>query len=144
MIKIGAETLQKWINEIKNKTNPAIMPDIEIRTQDNHSFVEIVVEEFPIKPVSFKGRYYKRIENSNHQLSISEIAEMHLKTFNNSWDKYPSSDHKIESISLEKVNSFIDKCNKFKEINISDDPLTVLHKFELVKGKMTFSKRQLK
>ena len=26
--KIGKETLQQWINEIKNKTQPSIIPDI--------------------------------------------------------------------------------------------------------------------
>lgn len=29
-ISINSESVQKWINEIKNKTTPSIVPDIEV------------------------------------------------------------------------------------------------------------------
>ena len=93
---------------------------------------EISVKEFPIKPVSFKGRYYKRVRNSNHQLSINEISELHLKTINTSWDSYLSHNYGLEDISLDKVQEFIVACNRDKAILIEDDPITVLRKFELM------------
>ncbi len=27
---VGTESLQKWINEVKNKTQPSVIPDVEI------------------------------------------------------------------------------------------------------------------
>ena len=38
-IQLGKETIQNWINKIKNKTNPAIIPDIEILSEQNKQVV---------------------------------------------------------------------------------------------------------
>lgn len=130
---IREETVQQWINEIKNKTQPSIIPDAETVETDGHEAVVFSIKEFPVKPVSFKGRYYKRIQNSNHQLSLSEISNMHLQSFNTSWDSYATNEYTLEGVSLDKVNAFIEKSNGFKEFPLQDDPLTVLYKFELIK-----------
>ena len=79
-IQLGKETIQNWINEVKNKTAPQIIPDADILTVDNKTVVALYAMEYPIKPVSTRGRYYKRIGNSNHLLSVSEVSNMHLKT----------------------------------------------------------------
>ena len=84
--RIGDETIQQWLNEIKNKTQPSLMPDAAYIDLSGGKVLELFVKEFPIKPVSVKGRYYKRVKNSNHQLSLTEIADLHLKTFNSSWN----------------------------------------------------------
>ncbi len=38
---IGHETMQNWINEIKNKTQPSIIPDIDIVSFKGVDIVEI-------------------------------------------------------------------------------------------------------
>jgi ATP-dependent DNA helicase RecG len=65
---------------------------------------------------------------------LSEISDLHLKTFNSSWDNYINHEHSLESISVDKVIAFISKCNTDREVVIQDDPLTVLTKFELIKA----------
>ena len=130
---IGDETVQQWINEIKTKTQPSLIPDSTIIDRVGGKVVELSVKEFPVKPVSFKGRYYKRVKNSNHQLNLTEITDLHLKTFNTSWDSYITNDYTLEDISLDKVHAFIATSNKLREIKIADDPLVVLNKFELLK-----------
>lgn len=45
---IGTESIQIWINEVKNKTQPSIIPDAEIKTYDDSNIVELSVKEFPI------------------------------------------------------------------------------------------------
>ena len=132
--KIGDESIQQWLNEIKNKTQPSVIPDSIIIDWQGMGVLELSVNEFPIKPVSFRGRYFKRVKNSNHQLNLSEIADLHLKTFNTSWDNYISNDYTIDDISLDKVNSFIRKSNRLREIKVDDNALIVLNKFELLKG----------
>src|SRR5665647_975258 len=73
-VELKSETLQNWINEIKNKTAPSLIPDVEVLTFDKHNIVLLSTPEFPIKPVSVKGKYYTRISNSNHLLSLNEIS----------------------------------------------------------------------
>jgi predicted HTH transcriptional regulator len=104
---IGQESVQKWINEIKTKTQPQIIPDWEIVDCNGHETVEFSVQEYPIKPVACRGKYFKRVNNSNHLLSVAEVVNMHLQTLNTSWDAYPDNFHKLDDISLEKVEIVI-------------------------------------
>jgi ATP-dependent DNA helicase RecG len=73
-VTIHAESVQNWVNEVKNKTEPAISPRAEILTVNSKKLVVFQIQEFPVKPVSFRGRYYVRNKNSNHQLSVDEIV----------------------------------------------------------------------
>jgi ATP-dependent DNA helicase RecG len=91
------------------------------------------VPEYPIKPVACKGRYFRRVKNANHQMTVSEVVEAHLKTFNASWDFYPDDLHSPQDISLEKVQAFIDRMNTLKASPTFDDPFTLLKKFELLR-----------
>ncbi|WP_281324276.1 ATP-binding protein [Flavobacterium sp. IMCC34518] len=131
--KIGKESVQQWTNEIKNKTIPSIIPDVAVEEMDGLSVLVFSIQEFPIKPVAFKGRYYKRVKNANYQMNLQEISDLHLKTFNSSWDYYPSPHYDLGSIDLDKVNRFIESSNGIRETQIQDDPLTVLRKFEMLK-----------
>ena len=131
---IGKESIPKWINEIKNKTQPSIIADVESEELLGKEVICIQVNEFPIKPVACKGRYFQRVNGANHQLSAQEVANLHLKTFGSSWDYYPSPHYAIDSIALDKVTQFIDLANQIREVKIQDEPLTVLRKFELVKN----------
>jgi len=125
--------LSNGVNEIKNKTNPSIIPLVEIFDIEKKKIAVFEIEEYPIKPVALKGRYFKRVKNSNHQMSISEISNEHLKTVNSSWDFYQDPDHSINDLSDEKIYRFIE------QIGIDADLLTFLNKFELIKNdKITF------
>src|SRR5690606_8016305 len=85
-VEVNHETIKEWINQIKNKTSPGLVPYYEIIEFNSHSIVVFKIAEFPIKPVSFRGRYYKRIGSSNHQLSADEIVELRMININLSFD----------------------------------------------------------
>ena len=63
----------------------------------------------------------------------TNVPQCPLKTMNTSWDFYPDPNHTLNNISLEKVNNFIELSNKIRSYPIDDSPLTVLHKYELLK-----------
>jgi predicted HTH transcriptional regulator len=102
---IGQESLQNWVNQVKNKTQPQIVPDVYIQTIDNKDIVVFEVQEYPIKPVATRGRYYKRIANSNHLLSLDEISNEHLKTINYSWDYYADINYTLNDLLSGKYTS---------------------------------------
>jgi ATP-dependent DNA helicase RecG len=138
-IDLGKETIQVWINQVKHSTSPAVIPDMEAISIEEKQVMMISVAEYPIKPVAVKGRYVKRVKNSNHQMNINEVTDLHLKTFNTSWDYYIDDRHTVDDISIEKVRKFIKRANRFRDIPIEDDPLRVLKKFELVREtKLTY------
>jgi len=125
---------------IKQYTSHSIIPDVETLTIKSKNIVIFSVQESPIKPVACRGRYYKRIKNANHQLSVSEVVNLHLKTFNTSWDFHVDEHHSEKDISFDKVQGFIDHVNTNREVPVMDDPLTVLQKFELLReSKITYA-----
>lgn len=137
-VLIGKETVQNWINQVKLNTSTSIVPDVEVYEIEGKTVVVLDVSEYPIKPVACKGRYYKRVKNANHQLSTTEVVNLHLQSCNTSWDSYPDDQHTERDISLEKVQDFIDMANKVRAIPITDDPLTVMQKYELLReGRIT-------
>lgn len=130
---VSKETIQNWINQVKLSTTPSIIPDMEVVEVGNKKVVFVKVMEYPIKPVALRGKYIKRVQNSNHHMDISEVTDLHLKTFNTSWDYYIDNHHSVEDISLDKVRDFIELANKYKDIKITDDPVRLLNKFELIR-----------
>jgi len=136
---LGNETIQNWINEIKNKTIPAIISDIELQIINKQTIAIIRVIEYPIKPISFKGKYFKRVANSNHLMSIDEIANEHLKTLNASWDYYTDPNHDVNHISLTKVELLLKKIAQQTQSREALSPIEFLTKMEIVRnGKLTF------
>ena len=79
-VELGKETLKKWQNEIKNKTESFITPEIYTQKFEGKTVAVIEAIEFPLKPVSFKNRYFIRKNNSNHQMSAAEVADMYSKS----------------------------------------------------------------
>jgi ATP-dependent DNA helicase RecG len=88
-VSINAESIQNWLNEIKGKTTPGIVPE-------------------------------------------AELVNMHLQSFNTSWDYHTNNQFSIKDISFEKVQNAIDKLNQTGS-HITEDPLSFLIKYDLVR-----------
>jgi len=131
-VDVGKESIARWLNEIKIKTEYKILPDVEILDIKSKKIVILKVNEYPSKPISYKGRYYKRINESNHTMTTDEIVNEYLKVRNRSWDMFPAEGYSLEHIDLEKVVKLIQKINKKREINIEEDPLVFLKKYGLI------------
>jgi ATP-dependent DNA helicase RecG len=129
---VGQESIQLWINEIKNKTQPSIIPDAEIIEYKGEEVVEFSVQEFPVKPVACRGRYFKRVKNSNHLLSVSEISDVYLRSMQYSWDAYPFPNSIIDSLNLEKVSAFVSKVNSIGRFHLPDNPRDALIKLKML------------
>src|SRR5699024_1271656 len=70
--------------------------------------------------------------NANHLLSTTEVVNMHLQTFNTSWDYHLNHQFGLDDIDLGKVQLAIDNINQSGN-RIVEDPLTFLIKNDLVR-----------
>ena len=131
-ITVGKETIPQFINEVKTKTSPSLIPDAEIIDIDSKKIVILSITEYPIKPVSIQGRYFKRVDASNHLLSANEVANMHLQTINSSWDYYPRPNKTINDISFEKVRKIMNTIKKRNENFQFETEIEFLEKNELL------------
>ena len=148
-VSIGNESIQNYINQVKNSTEPSLIVDIETFTLENKTVLAIRVDEFPIKPVSFKGKYFKRVQNSNHQLNLTEISNMHLQSLQLSWDAYEAQDTSLEELDFDKIDRFFTKIKASGKFKLSDDRMQNLLKLNLLKNdkptnaaKLLFAKEQ--
>ncbi len=132
-VSLKEESIQNWINEVKQKTAPSLIPDADVLEIAHKKVLVFSIQEYPIKPVSFRGRYYKRITNANHLLSVDEVVNMHLKTINSSWDYHTNNHFNIDDISFEKVQTAIEAINKNGTL-INEDPINFLFKKDLIKN----------
>jgi len=141
-ISTGKDTLLDWVNQISQATDPRIIPEPEIRQIAGKEVGIIRIKEYPIKPVSVKGRCYKRVGKSNRVMTPQEIAQMHLQTIGISFDAVPLPHSAITDLSPTEIKKYLHKVNENGRRNIPEDtsPKKVLEKLELVKkGKPTLA-----
>ena len=100
---LGKESLNEWLVQIKAATSPSIIPEIEAYSFNGNTMVVISVAEFPVKSVSTKGRYYKRVSNTNQALNASEISDLYMQSLQLSWDSYPAHNAQLQDLSMDKL-----------------------------------------
>ncbi|MBW2599745.1 MAG: hypothetical protein JRC60_06650, partial [Deltaproteobacteria bacterium] len=119
-----------------------IGPEVESLLIDGKTIAVIQIKEFPIKPVSTKGRCYRRVGNSNRLMTPQDIAEMHMHSTGTSWDKTPAPDATMSDMDPEKIKRYIRQSKNAGRRDIGDDekPSEILKKLDLIKeGKLTWA-----
>ena len=130
---IGAETIQQYLNEIKLATYPQILPHVDLYEIEGKTVLVFEVREYPIKPIACKNRYYRRVKNSNHLLSLDEIVDLQQQSLNISFDAYPLKDN-LSSLDESLMRRFIDRVNSRGRINLLDDLLMNLTKLKMIQN----------
>ena len=141
-VQVGKETLIGWTNQISQGTQPRIIPEVESSEIEDKTIAVIQIKEFPIKPVSTRGRCYRRAGNSNRLMTPQDIVEMHLHSTGTSWDKTPAPDATMSDIDHEKIKRYIRRSRDAGRRDVGDreEALEILKKLELVKkGKLTWA-----
>lgn len=115
-LQVGPESEQRYINEIKTATYPQIIPHVTSFEMDGRTVLVFEINEYPVKPVSCKNRYYKRVKNSNHLLSLDEIVDLHQQSLSISYDAYPLKEP-LESLDRELMERSIRKANTIGRVN---------------------------
>ena len=133
-VDIGKETVAQWMNEIKSKTVPAIVPNMDIFVADAKTIVTLTVVEYPVKPLSMKGRYYKREGNANHLMSTFEISNLSLQTRQVSWDSYLYNGATVDDLDIEKVHQFIRKVNEAGRFSLPGGYIEALDKLGMLQN----------
>ncbi|UUZ68385.1 putative DNA binding domain-containing protein [Polaromonas sp. P2-4] len=140
-VTLGKETLNEWLGQIKSATSPSLIPDLAAHSLNGKTVVSIQVAEFPVKPVSTRGRYYKRIASSNHALALNEIADLYLQSLQISWDAHAAPQASLADLSPAKIERFIQRVNASGRFALeAGTPLAALEKLNyIVNGRPTWA-----
>ncbi len=135
-IRLGRETLRKYANRISDATEPRVIPDIESAELDGHTLVVVTIRKSPLKPVSVRGRCYRRVGNSNRTMTPQEIAEMRNRTLGTSWDLMPARNAVMEDIDNARVRKYVTRANAASRRNIeeTENPRRVLENLNLLEA----------
>ena len=68
---VGEESMQNWVNEVKNKTQPSIIPDIKTQVIDGQPIVEMSIDELDLSVRSY---------NCLKRAGISSVEELTEKS----------------------------------------------------------------
>lgn len=141
-IQIGKDTLKVWANQISQSTEPSIISEVWDEETDKKYIGIINIPEYPIKPISVKGRCFKRVGNSNRIMTPQEVAQMHLHSTGGSWDALPARNAPLDDIDSEKVKRYIKKASITgrRKIGEAEALEKVLEKLGLInEGKPTWA-----
>ena len=133
-VDVSNESIQNWQNEIKSKTEPAVFPNFETFVIEHKNVVVIMVQQYPVKPVAFQGRYFIRRKNSNHLLVANEINDLYLHSIQTSWDSYAYPNAKFDDLDVLKMEHFIERINQNGRFRLSGTPFECLTKLRLLKN----------
>lgn len=132
---IGTESFKEWANTISQSTEPRLVPEIEELSLEGKPVVAIHIKENPLKPVSVRGRCYRRVGSSNRVMQPYEIAEMHERAIGSSWDFTPVPHATLADLDVGKITLYIQKANETgrRDIASGESPQDVLKKIGLVR-----------
>jgi ATP-dependent DNA helicase RecG len=138
-VSINEEIRKEWVNTIKQATQPQIFPEVIPYELEGKTIVALKVQEYPIKPVGCKGKYFKRVGASNHLVPLDEIVEMQLYSINSSFDSF-SVTETLSDLDMDLVKKFFGQLGNTGRVTLNDDPLVNLRKMGLLKeGQLTFA-----
>ncbi|MDD3545959.1 MAG: helix-turn-helix domain-containing protein [Kiritimatiellae bacterium] len=133
-VTVGKATLREITSRISACTEPRVVPDIRVETMQDRSVVVIEVPEYPIKPVSVRGRCYRRVGDSNRQMPPAEIAQMHMASTGSSWDALPARGKAVADVDLDLVCRYMTQSTNVgrRDFLKGADPVEVMRKLELL------------
>ena len=110
-IQIGRNTAKESANEISLGTDPRVVPEVEPAAYEGRTILVVRVAESPLKPVSVRGRCYRRVGNSNRVMTPQDIADMHCHSTGTSWDLMPAAQATLADISGQSVRDYVRLAN---------------------------------
>jgi len=128
----GKETLRDWANHIAQATR--VHPQIRPLTYQGRDVVIVEVPESPLKPVSCRGRYFKRVGSSNRQMTDDDLTRAVLGSVGVTWDEMVDPRVTLDDLDLEQMQRFRKLCNLKgrRPIPPDEEDLTVLEKVGLL------------
>jgi len=124
-IDANDENYQKIINRVVNKLG--ITPDFDIVEVDDKSILAIEVRESHI-PVSFEGRYYKRVGNTTREMSFEELKRFFQRDMR--WERFSERDFKIDEIDERSVRNFLRTARAKGRLSVFDGDEPIEEIFE--------------
>ncbi|NJE26442.1 DeoR family transcriptional regulator [Thermococcus sp. MV5] len=117
--------------------NLGINPSIKVEGIDGKKVVIVEVSQSSV-PVSFRGRYYKRVGAQTVEMGWEDLQKFFLKKSGITWDSLPSP-ATLKDLDEETIRKFVHMAKtRLPYINENEDITSILNKLGLLEdGKIT-------
>lgn len=117
---VGLKNVDRLMEDIPNKitTTMGLVVDVNLLTQDNIDYIEVVIEPASV-PVSYRGKYYYRSGSTMQELTGTALTDFLMRKLNVTWDAITEPSATIDDISPEAINYFLDAAISEGRINKS-------------------------
>ncbi|USS41049.1 helix-turn-helix domain-containing protein [Thermococcus aggregans] len=117
--------------------NLGINPSIKAEEIGGKKVIIIEVSKSPV-PISFRGRYYKRVGAQTVEMGWEDLQRFFLQKSGVTWDSLPSS-ATLKDLDEETIRKFVHMArNRLPYINENEDVESILDKLGLLEdGKIT-------
>ena len=117
--------------------NLGVNPSIKVGEVNGKRVVIIEVSRPPV-PISFKGRYYKRVGAQTVEMGWEDLGRFFLQKSGVTWDSLPSSGT-LEDLDEETIRKFVHMArNRLPYVNENEDVESILDKLGLLEdGRIT-------
>lgn len=108
-VTLGKETLREWANRIAQATH--LHPQIGALSYEGKTVAVIETSESPLKPVPCRGRYFKRVAQSNRQMTDDDLTRLVLGKMGMTWDQVVEPRASLDDLDYEQLRRFRKLCN---------------------------------
>lgn len=111
----------KLLEDIPNKARDilGLMLDVNLHSEDDKEYLEIVVEPYPF-PISLRGKYYYRSGSTLQELKGAALTKFLLERQGKKWDGVPVPNVEISSLKDETFSFFKSKAAKSNRLATED------------------------
>ena len=136
---VDLKDAKKLLEEIPNKVRDTlgILVDVNLHQNDQGSFIEILVEQYPY-PVNYKGQYHYRSGSTKQELKGPSLDKFLLQKKGKRWDGVPvpnvsTNDLKQETFDFFRKRAF--RSQRIDEENLADSNEHLIENLQLKEGK---------
>jgi len=112
---------KKLLEDIPNRVRDilGLMVDVNLRTESDKDYLEIVVEPYPF-PISLRGRYYYRSGSTLQELKGAALAKFLLQRQGKKWDGVPVPNVTADDLKNDTFDFFRKKATRSKRLGPED------------------------
>ena len=136
---VGITNAKKLMDDLPNKivTNLGIICDINLLSENDKQYIEIIVESYP-NPVNYKGQYHYRSGSTKQELKGVALDKFLLQRHGKTWDSVPVPLISVGDLDENAFSIFRKKAKNSGRVDddvLNDSNISLLENLDLVEDK---------
>ena len=118
---IGVDNSKDLLETIPNKIadTMTILPKVNLIKKNRKDVIEIIVDSY-FSPVSYKGKYYRRVGATNREVDGNELKKVFDKKYNIDYIDFGMDNIKLNDIDSRVIDIFKENAIRSKRMKKSD------------------------